>query len=219
MLPDVDTYQEHLWTAAQEQIQALGLDGLIVIGGNGSLTVTSKLYDDLRLPLVGVPKTIDNDVVGTDATFGFQTAVQIAESAYNRLLGRPLTQPVVIDEIAISPADLATLDTGRTRAEVTALIRQTEALRAQSDAARAQGGPQVLLSAGFNQMDNRYLAKEGLWNVAVGLHWSLFDGGVYSSQADASRWASGILAIHCSTVCRRPLPSMAAASRPISPRA
>ena len=45
--------------------------------------------------------------------------------------------------------------------------------------------PQVLLSAGFNQMDNRYLAKEGLWNVAVGLHWSLFDGGVYSSQADA----------------------------------
>jgi hypothetical protein len=47
---------------------------------------------------------------------------------------------VVIDEITVSPADLATLDTGRTRAEVTALIRQTEALRAQSDAARAQGG-------------------------------------------------------------------------------
>ena len=72
-----------------ERVQAtfreMGLDALIVIGGNGSLTVTSKLYDDLRLPLVGVPKTIDNDVVGTDVTFGFHTAVQIATDAIDRL--------------------------------------------------------------------------------------------------------------------------------------
>ncbi|MFZ9628515.1 MAG: 6-phosphofructokinase [Ilumatobacteraceae bacterium] len=72
-----------------ERVQAtfreMGLDALIVIGGNGSLTVTSKLYDDLGLPLVGVPKTIDNDVVGTDVTFGFHTAVQIATDAIDRL--------------------------------------------------------------------------------------------------------------------------------------
>ena len=63
----------------------LGLDGLIVIGGNGSLTVASMLYEDTRLPIVGVPKTIDNDIVGTDVTFGFHTAVQIATDAIDRL--------------------------------------------------------------------------------------------------------------------------------------
>ena len=63
----------------------LGLDALVVIGGNGSLTVASMLAGDHGLPIVGVPKTIDNDVVGTDATFGFQTAVQIATDAIDRL--------------------------------------------------------------------------------------------------------------------------------------
>jgi 6-phosphofructokinase 1 len=61
------------------------LDALIVIGGNGSLTVGSMLHEQFGLPIVGIPKTIDNDVVGTDATFGFQTAVQIATDAIDRL--------------------------------------------------------------------------------------------------------------------------------------
>ncbi|MFZ4721164.1 MAG: 6-phosphofructokinase, partial [Ilumatobacteraceae bacterium] len=63
----------------------MGLDALIVLGGNGSLTVACKLHHDLGLPIIGVPKTIDNDVVGTDMTFGFNTAVQIATDAIDRL--------------------------------------------------------------------------------------------------------------------------------------
>jgi len=63
----------------------LELDALIVIGGNGSLTVAAELHGKHGLPIIGVPKTIDNDVVGTDATFGFQTAVQIATDAIDRL--------------------------------------------------------------------------------------------------------------------------------------
>jgi 6-phosphofructokinase 1 len=61
------------------------LDALVVIGGNGSLTVAAKLVAETGLPIVGVPKTIDNDVVGTDITFGFHTAVQIATDAIDRL--------------------------------------------------------------------------------------------------------------------------------------
>lgn len=61
------------------------LDAMIVIGGNGSMTVTSLLHDRTGLPFVGVPKTIDNDVWGTDLTFGFHTAVQIATDAIDRL--------------------------------------------------------------------------------------------------------------------------------------
>ena len=66
-------------------IDALNLDALVVVGGNGSLTVGSILADDHGLPIIGVPKTIDNDVVGTDVTFGFHTAVQIATDAIDRL--------------------------------------------------------------------------------------------------------------------------------------
>jgi 6-phosphofructokinase 1 len=69
----------------QDTFTDMGLDALIVIGGNGSLSVASKLHSDLGLPIVGVPKTIDNDVVGTDVTFGFNTAVQIATDAIDRL--------------------------------------------------------------------------------------------------------------------------------------
>jgi len=63
----------------------LALDALVVIGGNGSLTVASMLHRDTELPVVGVPKTIDNDIAGTDLTFGFHTAVQIATDAIDRL--------------------------------------------------------------------------------------------------------------------------------------
>ncbi len=61
------------------------LDALIVVGGNGSLSVACSLHEDFGLPIIGVPKTIDNDIVGTDTTFGFNTAVQIATDAIDRL--------------------------------------------------------------------------------------------------------------------------------------
>ena len=63
----------------------LAIEALVVIGGNGSLTVGSILSEQHGLPIVGVPKTIDNDVFGTDTTFGFNTAVQIATDAIDRL--------------------------------------------------------------------------------------------------------------------------------------
>jgi len=65
--------------------QDMGLDALIVVGGNGTLSVACKLHEDFSLPIIGVPKTIDNDIVGTDSTFGFNTAVQIATDAIDRL--------------------------------------------------------------------------------------------------------------------------------------
>jgi 6-phosphofructokinase 1 len=68
-----------------ETFEDMGLDGMIVIGGNGSITVACRLFDMCGLPIVGVPKTIDNDIIGTDVTFGFHTAVQIATDAIDRL--------------------------------------------------------------------------------------------------------------------------------------
>ena len=63
----------------------LGLDALIAIGGEDTLGVARRLHGELGLPVVGVPKTIDNDLSGTDYTFGFWTAVQIATDSIDRL--------------------------------------------------------------------------------------------------------------------------------------
>ena len=65
-------------------LERRGIDALIPIGGEDTLGVAGRLHD-LGIPVVGVPKTIDNDLAGTDFTFGFQTAVQIATDAIDRL--------------------------------------------------------------------------------------------------------------------------------------
>ena len=67
-----------------ETVERLGLDALIVIGGEDTLGVATKL-SAAGLRLIGVPKTIDNDLMGTDYTFGFDTAVMIATEAIDRL--------------------------------------------------------------------------------------------------------------------------------------
>jgi ATP-dependent phosphofructokinase / diphosphate-dependent phosphofructokinase len=69
----------------RENLTTLHLDGLIAIGGEDTLGAAARLYNDHDLPVVGVPKTIDNDLGGTDMTFGFDTAVQIATEAIDRL--------------------------------------------------------------------------------------------------------------------------------------
>jgi phosphofructokinase-like protein len=61
------------------------LDAVIAIGGEHTMMITRRLSEEVELPVIGVPKTIDNDVVGTDYTFGFDTAVQVATDAIDRL--------------------------------------------------------------------------------------------------------------------------------------
>jgi len=68
----------------QENLAALGVDALIAIGGEDTLGVAKKLAE-LGVNIVGVPKTIDNDLNATDYTFGFDTAVNIATEAIDRL--------------------------------------------------------------------------------------------------------------------------------------
>jgi 6-phosphofructokinase len=75
---------EPIYQEACGNFKRLGLDALIVIGGEGSQR-TAHEFSCLGVPVVGVPKTIDNDVVGTDLTFGFDTALDIATEAIDRL--------------------------------------------------------------------------------------------------------------------------------------
>ncbi len=69
----------------EENIKKFGIDAIIAIGGDDTLGVAKKLYHEKNINTVGVPKTIDNDLSGTDYTFGFDTAVSIATEAIDRL--------------------------------------------------------------------------------------------------------------------------------------
>src|SRR5262245_22846767 len=78
-LVDVDRSDELIASAKR-----LGIDAIISIGGDGSLAIAKKLCDK-GMKIVGVPKTIDNDVSGTITSFGFDTAVNTALEAIDRL--------------------------------------------------------------------------------------------------------------------------------------
>jgi 6-phosphofructokinase 1 len=72
---------------SEELFEAFGgarIDALIAIGGDGSMRIASRLYE-LGLPVIGVPKTIDNDLEGTSVTFGFDSAVAFATECIDRL--------------------------------------------------------------------------------------------------------------------------------------
>ena len=69
---------------AYDNFQQLGLKALVCIGGDGSLTIAQQLYE-IGMPVVGIPKTIDNDLDATIMTFGFETAVSCAVDALDRL--------------------------------------------------------------------------------------------------------------------------------------
>ncbi len=68
-----------------KKLKALKFDAIVNIGGDGSQKI-SKVLHDKGIPMIGVPKTIDNDLSATDMTFGFQTAVQIATDSFDKLV-------------------------------------------------------------------------------------------------------------------------------------
>ncbi len=70
---------------AYEQLQTFGIEGLVAIGGNGTFTGAEIFYNEYGLPTVGAPGTIDNDLYGTDYTIGFDTAVNTALEAVDKI--------------------------------------------------------------------------------------------------------------------------------------
>lgn len=75
---------EEIYSEAFENLQRLGIEGMVVLGGEGTLAIAAE-FDKLGLPVIGVPKTIDNDLACTELTFGFVTALDIATEALDRL--------------------------------------------------------------------------------------------------------------------------------------
>jgi 6-phosphofructokinase 1 len=79
-----DIKPEQVYREATDNLKRLGIDALIVLGGEGTLGIAAE-FDRLGVPVIGVPKTIDNDLACTELTFGFVTALDIATEALDRL--------------------------------------------------------------------------------------------------------------------------------------
>ncbi|CAN5457668.1 6-phosphofructokinase [soil metagenome] len=70
---------------AADQIRKAGFDALVCIGGDGSFAGARLLWNEQKIPIIGIPATIDNDIFGTEATIGFDSAVNIAVEAIDRI--------------------------------------------------------------------------------------------------------------------------------------
>jgi 6-phosphofructokinase 1 len=81
---NVRQIEAKLLAATKRGMAALGIDALVAVGGDGSLTIAQQLHE-AGIPIVGVPKTIDNDLAATTVTFGFDSAVACATDALDRL--------------------------------------------------------------------------------------------------------------------------------------
>src|SRR5690606_31998299 len=70
---------------AYEQLKKFDIDGLVAIGGDGTFTGAKLFYEEFGIPTVGAPGTIDNDLYGSDYTIGFDTAVNTALEAIDKI--------------------------------------------------------------------------------------------------------------------------------------
>jgi ATP-dependent phosphofructokinase / diphosphate-dependent phosphofructokinase len=83
--PDPDGAQRDRAPEIAAAVRELGLEGIVCIGGDGTQAISLRLMDELGVKMIGVPKTIDNDLGATDLTFGFLSAVDVATDALDRL--------------------------------------------------------------------------------------------------------------------------------------
>src|SRR5215217_1522926 len=110
-----------------ENLKEFGIDALVAIGGDDTLGVAKRLYDDFGMQVVGCPKTIDNDLSATDTTFGYDTAVSIATDALDRLRTTAKShERVVVVEVMGRHAGWITWGAGLASAANVTLIPEVE---------------------------------------------------------------------------------------------
>jgi outer membrane protein TolC len=181
--------------AAEAYANVLRATHLLNVADSGVQTLKTHERDvnDLREQgLVALNDVLAVQVALANATqdrIRVANALDMARAAYNRLLGRPLDAEVVIDEVVAVEKSGSLAQASEqalaTRAELQALEHQMQALRRQADAARGASKPTVAITAGYDHLQNPYLAHEGTWGVLLGVNWTLFDGGLARHQAGA----------------------------------
>jgi len=174
-----------------KRIKSLGFDAVINIGGDGSQKISQALYKK-GLNIIGVPKTIDNDLSATDMTFGFQTAVQIATDSFDKLVTTAESHDrVMIMEVMGRDAGWIALHTAIAGGAEICLIPEIPydvkkiVKRIQSRYKNGQGFVNIVISEGAKVKDGSITSAQGskgsehvrLGGVAFQLSKQLKDAG------------------------------------------
>lgn len=154
-----------------DRLKEKGFDAVINIGGDGSQAISQAMYEQ-GMPVVGVPKTIDNDLNSTDFTFGFQTAVQTASESFDRLVTTASSHHrVMIMEVMGRDAGWIALYTAIAGGAEICLIPEI---------------PYDLQHV-VKQINARYVEGRGFVNIVIAEGAKAKDGIVTSSQGEEGR--------------------------------
>ena len=120
-----------------------------------------------------------------------QNSLEFARAAYNRALGRSLTDPVqlveLIDDGSVPDVELLTCQAMQLRPEIAELSAQAIAFRQQASSVEAKKAPQIGLEGGYIYQQNQYVDPNGVGVVMLGVQWNAFDSGRVGNQANALR--------------------------------
>ncbi len=153
------------------RLKEKGFDAVINIGGDGSQAISQAMFE-AGMPVVGVPKTIDNDLNSTDFTFGFQTAVQTASDSFDRLVTTASSHHrVMIMEVMGRDAGWIALYTAISGGAEVCLI------------------PEIPydLQAVVTRINERYIEGRGFANIVIAEGATAKDGTVTASQGEEGR--------------------------------
>ena len=189
------TLQEIKMELAESYVAVLRAEHEVVVAKKSLDSLTAHLRDVDNIFLQGL--VAKNDLLASGVArsearqrlLQAQNRLDIARSSYNRLMGRELTEPVALDDIA--PAlgsesyDALVQSALKNRPELASLEQHAGALRHQASGVAAATGPQVAISGGYSYLENHQLVRDQFWSVSLGLKWDLFDGGVARHEASA----------------------------------
>lgn len=185
------TFEDRTKDFADKMLE-MGFDAVINIGGDGSQRISKALFDH-GLPVIGVPKTIDNDLAATDMTFGFQTAVQIATDSFDKLVTTAESHHrVMIMEVMGRDAGWIALHTAIAGGAEICLIPEipydipTLVERIESRYDQGRGFINIVIAEGAKAKEGSIVSREGdegsrhvrLGGVAYQLSQQLKDAGV-----------------------------------------
>jgi outer membrane protein len=189
------TDQEIKLELAESYVAVLRAEHEVAVARKSLESLTAHLHDVdnvYRQGLAAKNDLLASSVARSEARqqlLQTQNRLDMARSAYNRLMGRELTEPVTLDDIAPAAGsqgyDALVQSALKNRAELASLEQHAGALRHQASGVAAANGPQVALSGGYSYLENRQLVRDQFWSVSLGLKWNLFDSGVTRREASA----------------------------------
>jgi outer membrane protein TolC len=182
----------------EHYVRVLRAESALVVANSNVATLEALTADARKRYDVGdVPK---NDYLATSVSLAnaeqrriqAMNALDYARAAYNRYLSRPLDTKVTLDPnldiddlVPAEDLDSLILLASQERDELTALSAQAEALREQSNVARAGSRPQLALTGGYMYLENQFLTADQFWMAGVSFQWNPFDAGRSRNRAAA----------------------------------